>query len=111
VNGAGGCVARGLFLLLAGKNKRGEPGAEVGQLDSNGREKEGVSAMGSIPGGMLLDQRETRHAVSGIGLHLQPLMGNGCLAPTTSAVVVDAYELQGLFDAAQPIKRSSFMEA
>jgi len=63
-------AVRGLSLLLAGRDKRGEPGTRRGSslTPECGRAVE-VSGIGLVSGGLFLDEGETGDAVARIRLH------------------------------------------
>jgi hypothetical protein len=101
-------TARGLFLLLlmAGRNKRGEPGAGWGvQLDSEGRASvENGFGMALIACLALLDQREAVNAKERVGLDHEPLVRNFFVTPVAPAIAVGSHQLQGALDTAQLVK-------
>ena len=76
-----------MALLLAGRDKPGEPGAGGGAagLRCAGRVME-VSGIGLISGGSLLDERETGNTVERIGLHFKPGIGDLLIAAGTDSV-------------------------
>ena len=81
-------AARGLSLLLVGRDKRGEAGARGGVhagLRWAGMAVE-VSGIGLVSGDFLLDESEAGDAVERIGLHFEPGVGDLLTAAGTDSV-------------------------